>query len=104
MNFILISEVETEWNFCRSYIIRYEVIWHVKLRYFSLIFDEFTKITEVCRMMPIEKVKLNYAKCMSISYKISWGIQKWTLLKSPKLEPNESFAEVMSCDTKLFYM
>ena len=24
----------------------------------TLIFDEFTKITEVCRMMPIEKVNL----------------------------------------------
>ena len=30
MNFILISEVETEWNFCRSTIIRYEVILTVR--------------------------------------------------------------------------
>ena len=26
MNFILISDVVTEWNFCRSYVIQYEVI------------------------------------------------------------------------------
>ena len=39
MNFILISEVETEWNFCLSYAIRYEVILQVKLSYFSLLKD-----------------------------------------------------------------
>ena len=31
MNFILISKVGIERNFCRSYIIRYEVILQVKL-------------------------------------------------------------------------
>ena len=40
---------------------------------------------------------------MSISYKISWGIQIWTLILFPKLELNEIFAEVISYDTKLFY-
>ena len=39
MNFILISEVGTEWNFCRSYILPYEVILQVKLSYFSLLKD-----------------------------------------------------------------
>ena len=31
MNSNFISEVGVEWNFCRSYIIRYEVILQVKL-------------------------------------------------------------------------
>ena len=35
--FFLISEVGTEWNFCRSYIIPCEVILQVKLSYFSLL-------------------------------------------------------------------
>ena len=39
MNFILIPEVGTELNFCRSYVIRYEVILQVKLGYFSLLKD-----------------------------------------------------------------
>ena len=39
MDFILIPEVGTEWNFCRSNIIRYEVIEQVKLSYFSLLKD-----------------------------------------------------------------
>ena len=37
MNFILISEVETEWNFSRSYVIRYEVIFTSKVALLYLI-------------------------------------------------------------------
>ena len=44
MNFILISEVGTELNFFRSYIIRYEVILQVKLSYFSKTQLEITDI------------------------------------------------------------
>ena len=32
-----IAEVTAEWNFCRSYIIRYELILQVKLFYYSLL-------------------------------------------------------------------
>ena len=39
MNSNFISEVGAEVNFCRSYIIRYEVILQVKLSYFSLLKD-----------------------------------------------------------------
>ena len=39
MNSNFIFEVGAEWNFCRSYIIRYEVILQVKLSYFSLLKD-----------------------------------------------------------------
>ena len=39
MNFILISEVETEWNFTDDMIIWYEVILQVKLSYISLLND-----------------------------------------------------------------
>ena len=51
-----IAEVTSEWSFCRNCILRYEVIQQVKLSYFSLlkvsyksltlIFDQFTKISE----------------------------------------------------------
>ena len=47
MNFILISEVGTEWNVCRSYIIRYEVILQVKLSYFSLLKITDTKFRHI---------------------------------------------------------
>ena len=94
MYFILIAEVGTEWNFCRSFIIPYEVILQVKLSYFGLLkdnkiltinFDAFTKMTEVFRMVPIWNLSLRYAKWMSFSYKISWGIQKLTLFLFPNI-------------------
>ena len=63
MNPNFISEVGAERHFCRSYLIRYEVILQVKLSYFSLLkdnkksltlsFDTF-KITEVFRIKPIK--------------------------------------------------
>ena len=51
----LISEVGTESNFCRSYIIRYEVILQVKLSYFRLWYISdinFRRIDEYNRCLP----------------------------------------------------
>ena len=56
MNFILICEVGTEWNFRRSYIIQYEVILPVKFGYFSLLKEitdlKFQRIYEDNRSFP----------------------------------------------------
>ena len=53
MNSNFISEVGAEWNFCRSYTIRYEVILQVKLSYFSLLKDiKFRRIYEDNRSFP----------------------------------------------------
>ena len=75
MNFILIAEVGAERNFCRSYIIRYEVILQVKLSYFTLleITDiKFRRIYEDNRSLPNDAdLKSKYKIWMSMSYKIS---------------------------------
>ena len=87
MNFILIAEVGTEWNFCRIYIIRYEVILRVKLlwlikRQLEIADINFQRIYEDNRSLPNgadRKAIFKICKIESITYKISWGIQKWTL-------------------------
>ena len=41
---MMVAEVKAELNFCRSYIIRYEVTLQVKLSYISLIKDNLKSI------------------------------------------------------------
>ena len=57
MNSDFIAEVGAKWNFCRSYIIRYEVILQEKLSYFSLLKTikndlNFRRIYEDNRSLP----------------------------------------------------
>ena len=49
------------------------------------------------------KLKPNEIFAEVISYDTSYFPSKFNFILFPKLEPNEIFAEVISYDTKLFY-
>ena len=85
-----IAEVTAKWNFCRNYIIRYEVILQVKLNYFRRRKLSQLEVADI-NFRPISEDN-RYSIWVSISYKISLVIQKLTLILFPKLaelKPNK---------------
>ena len=52
-------------------------------------------------MVPIGKVNLRYAKYMSISYEISWGIQKWSYPMKAEVKAEWNFQQSFIKSSKI---